>query len=139
MFDAIRLFNYSLDFVGIQPSRHPFIFSFGRFTSREYNFSASESFDSTYPTNVVVTSEGLCTYIPPGIHLWRTVHYTNMKLKSNNKLFLLFLESLLQRKLFLRNVQIFLSHRHHMVSIRWSKLWNEVWKLDLQWIQSMYS
>ena len=30
-------------------------------------FSASESFDSTYPTNVVVTSSGLCTYIPPGI------------------------------------------------------------------------
>ena len=30
-------------------------------------FSASESFDSTYPTNVVVTSEGLCTYIPPGM------------------------------------------------------------------------
>merc|ERR1719245_2988240 len=31
-----------------------------------YN-SASESFDSTYQTNVVVTSSGLCTYIPPGI------------------------------------------------------------------------
>jgi nicotinic acetylcholine receptor len=31
-----------------------------------YN-SASESFDSTYATNVVVTSQGLCTYIPPGI------------------------------------------------------------------------
>ena len=30
-----------------------------------YN-SASEAFDSTYPTNVVVTSEGTCTYIPPG-------------------------------------------------------------------------
>ena len=29
-------------------------------------FSASEAFDSTYPTNVVVTSEGTCTYIPPG-------------------------------------------------------------------------
>ena len=31
------------------------------------SYSASESFDSTYPTNVVVTSEGLCTYIPPGM------------------------------------------------------------------------
>merc|ERR1719297_338280 len=31
-----------------------------------YN-SASESFDSTYQTNVVVSSAGLCTYIPPGI------------------------------------------------------------------------
>merc|ERR1719499_1998790 len=31
-----------------------------------YN-SASEAFDSTYPTNIVVTSEGLCTYIPPGM------------------------------------------------------------------------
>ena len=33
-----------------------------------YN-SASESFDSTYPTNVVVTHEGVCTYIPPGIFM----------------------------------------------------------------------
>ena len=32
-------------------------------------FSASEAFDATYPTNVVVTSEGLCTYIPPGIFI----------------------------------------------------------------------
>ena len=30
-------------------------------------FSASESFDGTYQTNVVVTSAGRCTYIPPGI------------------------------------------------------------------------
>merc|ERR1711953_12501 len=29
--------------------------------------SASEAFDGTYQTNVVVTSEGQCTYIPPGI------------------------------------------------------------------------
>ena len=27
---------------------------------------ASETFDGTYPTNVVVTSGGVCTYIPPG-------------------------------------------------------------------------
>jgi len=33
-----------------------------------YN-SASEAFDATYPTNVVVTSAGLCTYIPPGIFM----------------------------------------------------------------------
>lgn len=31
-----------------------------------YN-SASEAFDGTYPTNVVVTSAGGCSYIPPGI------------------------------------------------------------------------
>jgi nicotinic acetylcholine receptor len=31
-----------------------------------YN-SADEAFDGTYPTNVVVTSTGSCTYIPPGI------------------------------------------------------------------------
>ena len=30
-------------------------------------FSADEAFDGTYPTNVVVTNEGGCTYIPPGI------------------------------------------------------------------------
>lgn len=29
--------------------------------------SADEAFDGTYPTNVVVTSSGSCTYIPPGI------------------------------------------------------------------------
>ena len=31
------------------------------------DISASESFDGTYQTNVVVTSTGTCTYIPPGI------------------------------------------------------------------------
>jgi len=31
-----------------------------------YN-SASEAFDGTFQTNVVVTSAGICTYIPPGI------------------------------------------------------------------------
>lgn len=30
-------------------------------------FSADEAFDGTYPTNVIVTHEGKCTYIPPGI------------------------------------------------------------------------
>ena len=30
-------------------------------------YSADEAFDGTYPTNVVVTSSGSCTYIPPGI------------------------------------------------------------------------
>ena len=29
--------------------------------------SASEAFDGTYQTNVVVTSDGKCSYIPPGI------------------------------------------------------------------------
>ena len=29
--------------------------------------SASEAFDGTYQTNVVVTSDGKCAYIPPGI------------------------------------------------------------------------
>ena len=31
--------------------------------------SADEGFSSTYPTNVVVASSGLCTHIPPGIFL----------------------------------------------------------------------
>ena len=30
-------------------------------------YSASEAFDGTYQTNVVVTSDGKCSYIPPGI------------------------------------------------------------------------
>ena len=29
--------------------------------------SASEEFDTTYKTNVVVSSDGTCVYIPPGI------------------------------------------------------------------------
>ena len=33
------------------------------------------------------------------------------------------------------NIYVILSNWHHMVSIRWSKLWDEVWKLDLQWLQ----
>ena len=32
-----------------------------------FAYSADEAFDGTYPTNVVVTSSGSCTYIPPGI------------------------------------------------------------------------
>ena len=40
----------------------------GHFTDTPH-CSASESFDGTYPTNVVVTHEGLCTYIPPGIFM----------------------------------------------------------------------
>ena len=30
-------------------------------------FSADEKFDGTYQTNVVVSSEGGCLYVPPGI------------------------------------------------------------------------
>ena len=35
--------------------------------NRWYCFSASEAFDGTYKTNVVVSSDGSCSYIPPGI------------------------------------------------------------------------
>ena len=41
-----------------------------RFFKKVYyivSFSADEAFDGSYPTNVVLTSEGGCTYIPPGI------------------------------------------------------------------------
>ena len=41
-------------------------------------FSADEKFDGTYPTNVVVTNEGHCTYIPPGIFK------VQLKLKRKN-------------------------------------------------------
>ena len=37
------------------------------FEIQKYLFSADEKFDGTFPTNVVVTDEGGCTYIPPGI------------------------------------------------------------------------
>ena len=46
-----------------------------------YN-SASEAFDSTYPTNVVVTSEGTCTYIPPGGKSSQNIVKTFPKLRS---------------------------------------------------------
>ena len=32
-----------------------------------FSYSADEAFDGTYHTNVVVNSDGNCTYIPPGI------------------------------------------------------------------------
>ena len=31
------------------------------------HFSADEKFDGTYQTNVVVSNEGSCLYVPPGI------------------------------------------------------------------------
>ena len=37
------------------------------FECNQICISASEAFDGTFPTNVVVTSDGTCTYIPPGI------------------------------------------------------------------------
>jgi hypothetical protein len=37
------------------------------FTTTHNDHSADEAFDGTYPTNVVVTNTGKCTYIPPGI------------------------------------------------------------------------
>ena len=44
-----------------------FIYLLKSFENFFFNPSASESFDGTYQTNVVVTSAGRCTYIPPGI------------------------------------------------------------------------
>ena len=45
--------------------------------------SASEAFDSTYPTNVVVTSEGTCTYIPPGEESSNTRHEQSDMLQAS--------------------------------------------------------
>ena len=58
----------------------PNVFIFKFFNIFSY-FSASESFDSTYQTNVVVTSSGHCTYIPPG------KKNLKKKLKKSNKLY----------------------------------------------------
>ncbi len=33
------------------------------------HFSADEDIDSTFPTNVVVTSDGNCLWVPPGLFL----------------------------------------------------------------------
>ena len=43
------------------------MFIYNKLTISHFVFSADEAFDGTYPTNVVVTHEGKCTYIPPGI------------------------------------------------------------------------
>lgn len=43
----------------LQQSKHFIVFFF--------IFSADEKFDGTYQTNVVVSSEGGCLYVPPGI------------------------------------------------------------------------
>ena len=57
-------------------------------------FSADEAFDGTYHTNVVVTHEGSCTYIPPGIF------------KSSCKIDITWYESdLIQRELCLKRAQ----------------------------------
>ena len=32
-----------------------------------FPFSADEAFDSTYATNIVLSNDGGCSYIPPGI------------------------------------------------------------------------
>ena len=36
-------------------------------TLKLFLFSADEKFDGTYQTNVVVSNEGSCLYVPPGI------------------------------------------------------------------------
>ena len=33
----------------------------------ENHFSADERFDGTFQTNVVISSDGACLYVPPGI------------------------------------------------------------------------
>ena len=32
-------------------------------------FSADEDIDSKYPTNIVVYSSGLCSWVPPGLYI----------------------------------------------------------------------
>ena len=39
----------------------------GKYQRHSFIFSADEKFDGTFPTNVIVTDTGSCTYIPPGI------------------------------------------------------------------------
>ena len=68
--------------------------------------SASEAFDGTYQTNVVVTSEGQCTYIPPG-HSHTT----------NTQPLVLYVRTAVWT-CYYRDLQVLLSDRHHLVSIR---------------------
>lgn len=46
---------------------YPSHFPFHSLTHFYYSRSADEGFDGTYPTNVVVRSNGSCLYVPPGI------------------------------------------------------------------------
>lgn len=71
LFPMVSSVNFflNLDFIimpapkSYQKSFFPELFS----ANYKILFSASEAFDGTYPTNVVVTSAGGCSYIPPGI------------------------------------------------------------------------
>ena len=77
--------------------------------------SASEAFDSTYPTNVVVTSEGTCTYIPPGKMTIASSQWSSFPC--------------------CRHLHVELSNGYHVVPVWWSGLRDEIWQLDLQWLQ----
>ena len=92
-------------------------------------FSADEKFDGSFPTNVIVSDTGLCSYLPPGIfkvffslvepHCWPF----GMK-------FVIFRSHLFQTS----SISVNMQDWHHLVSIWRAELRHEVWKLDLRWI-----
>ena len=76
----IAFVHVALNISNLDPSLHIYVLGLGCIAIAHkqpchltdcilHFYSASEAFDATYPTNVVVTSEGLCTYIPPGIFM----------------------------------------------------------------------
>ena len=94
--------------------------------------SADEKFDGTYPTNVVVTNEGHCTYIPPGIFKvlkkWKI-----FKVLKKWKIFKEYSRCSKKWNIIVWSFSVHLPDWHHMVPFRRPELWDEVRKLDLQW------
>ena len=92
-------------------------------------FSADEKFDGSFPTNVIVSDTGLCSYLPPGIfkvffslvepHCWPL----GMK-------FVILRSHLFQTS----SISVNMQDWHHLVSIWRAELRHEVWQLDLRWI-----
>ena len=58
-------------------------------------------------------------------HKWRCLHLYPTRLKKY------FMSIWIH--LYWRNFQIYMSNWHHLVPFWWPGLWDEVWKLDLQW------
>jgi hypothetical protein len=48
---------------------------------QQQQHSADEGFDGTYPTNVVVRSNGSCLYVPPGIFIILSLSHSLNKRK----------------------------------------------------------
>ena len=84
------------------------------FECNQICISASEAFDGTFPTNVVVTSDGTCTYIPPGI--FKVIFSISLMAIFYNH----FLITIHHQKstMIILFIAVFVSNRHQLVPFR---------------------